>query len=501
MKRLIALLVMVLAVSPAYATDREEGKTSGTLRLSVEDCIKLVLKENLVLLDAKLNPQIRSSETNKAKGEFDPSWEGRGAKSRSLRKPATLFSADVNKDEEVEFDTGISQKLQTGTRWSLGFENVYKETNSGFQTFRKRYETELVISVTQPLLKDFGLEINEMGITIAANNEKISIEELKKSLMNQMVLAEKIYWDLVFSLENLEVNRILLNQAEDLLKLNQAQVEAGVLAPIEVLEAEASVATRQEGILLAENRILDDQDRLLGITYLGEDNWDLQLSPIDKAEFRSVDLDLAKCLADAIVLRPEAKQSQLQLKNADYNIRLAENGWWPSLNAFGDYSLNGLGGRYSDDLDSLGAGSRYYSWTAGAEFSIPLGNRVANADILKRKLQRYQSKYNIRRTKLLIEMEVREAYRQVITDEKRIKTTETAKDLEKRKLEIEEEKLKLGMSTNHDVLEFQADLAEAKRRYIQAIIDYKKSLAELSRRTGRLLGNYKVSIKEFYPDI
>jgi outer membrane protein TolC len=314
-----------------------------------------------------------------------------------------------------------------------------------------------------------------------------------------MVAVEKEYWNLVFSIENLEVSKILLQQAEDLRKLNQAQVEAGVLAPIEVLEAEASVASRQEGVLVAENQIRDIQDRLLRITNLAEENWDLVPLPADKAEFAEVELDLNQSISDALHLRPESKQAGLLLKNADYNIRLAENGWWPSLNAFGDYGLNGLGGKYSDDLDTLGDGSRFYSWTLGAEFSIPLGNRVANADILKRKLQKYQAEYNIRRTKLQIEMEVREAYRQVVTDKKRIKTTEIAKNLEKRKLEIEEEKYRLGISTSHDVLEFQVDLATAKQHFIQAIIDYKKSLAELNRRTARLFQQYRVSIKKFYP--
>jgi outer membrane protein TolC len=95
-------------------------------------------------------------------------------------------------------------------------------------------------------------------------------------------------------------------------------------------------------------------------------------------------------------------------------------------------------------------------------------------------------------------MEVREAYRQVMTDKKRIKTTEIAKNLEKRKLEIEEEKYRLGISTSHDVLEFQADLATARRRFILAIIDYKKSLAELNRRTAKLFQQYRVTIKKFY---
>jgi outer membrane protein TolC len=501
----IIFLTMVLATSSAYGVKQEKEKAetepTGTLQLTVEDCIKLVLKQNLLLLDARLNPQISNTEIGKAKGEFDPFWEGRGAKNRDVRKPASLFSADVNQNEEVEFDTGFRQKLQTGTQWSLRFDNTYKETNSGFQTLQKRYETELVISVVQPLLKDFGMEVNEMGITIAANNEKISIEELKKALLDQMVIVEKVYWNLVFSIENLEVSKILLQQAEDLRKLNQAQVEAGVLAPIEVLEAEASVASRQEGVLVAENQIRDIQDRLLRITNLAEENWVLIPLPTDKAEFADVELDLGNSISDAIQLRPESKQAGLLLKNANHTIRLAENGWWPSLNAFGDYGLNGLGGRYSDDLDSLGDGSRFYSWTAGAEFSIPLGNRVANAEILKRKLERYKAEYNIRNTKLQIEMEVREAYRQVITDKKRVKTTDTAKNLEKRKLEIEEEKYRLGISTSHDVLEFQADLAEARRRYILAIIDYKKSLAELSRRTGRLLQRYRITIKKLYPGI
>jgi outer membrane protein TolC len=307
----VTFLTVVLATSSAYGANKEKDKTetepTGTLQLTVEDCIKLVLKQNLRLLDAKLNPQISNTEISKAKGEFDPFWEGRGAKNRDVRKPATLFSADVNQNEEVEFDTGFRQKLQTGTQWHLRFDNTYHETNSGFQTLQKRYETALVISVVQPLLKDFGMEVNEMGITIAANNEKISIEELKKALLERMVEVEKEYWNLVFSIEDLEVSKILLQQAEDLRKLNQAQVEAGVLAPIEVLEAEASVASRQEGILVAENQMRDIQDRLLRITNLAEENWDLIPLPADKAEFADVELDLGQSISDAIQLRPESK--------------------------------------------------------------------------------------------------------------------------------------------------------------------------------------------------
>jgi outer membrane protein len=307
--------------------------------------------------------------------------------------------------------------------------------------------------------------------------------------------VEQTFWELVFANENLKVGQSALKAAEELLAGNRAKAKAGVMAVVEVLQAEAGVASRVEQILIAEKAIQDQEDQVRRLLNPNEQELrrDLRLLPLDQPVQALEAISLEEAIDIAIERRPEVLQANKNIETSDLNTKFAKNQLLPSLAAQGTVGLAGLGGGVNDMVER-NFGGNFYNYGGGLVLSYPLGNRAAWSQYNKRQLEARNAKASLQSVRQQIIVGVKEAVRRVQTDFRRIETTRSARILAEKQLQAEQERFKVGLSTTIFVLQFQRDLAIARGNELRAIVDYNKSLSNLSRHKATTLERYRMTM-------
>ncbi|MEW6323830.1 MAG: TolC family protein [Nitrospirota bacterium] len=458
------------------------------LPLSLDDAIRRALENSLELQVARRSMQAAEPDVTVERAKFDPSLnvDLNGGRTNSASGTTNTMSADLSLDQPV----------LTGADLTLAFNNRWTETDSPFVSLQtggsgRFYETDVALRLTQPLLRGGGMSVNRAPILIAANNAAISREALIQKTEEIVASVERAYWELVLAREIRAVREEALRAARLLLEAARAKVEQGQLAPIEALIAESEAASREEAVVVAERAVWDAQDRLRrfftpSAETLTEES---AIIPIDEPAVERVDIDLTALVEAALASRPELAQARLELANSRLNLKLAQNEQWPALDLSGSAGLNDLGRRYGDAVRY----NEFYEWEAGLLLTVPLGNRAASATALKRRFELERAALTLKDREQSVILEVKEAARGLLANSKRVEATRQARRLAEKKLEAEQARFELGLTTVQDVLTFERDLAEAKRAHIQALIDYRNSLVDLDRRAGRLLERRRIA--------
>jgi outer membrane protein TolC len=309
------------------------------------------------------------------------------------------------------------------------------------------------------------------------------------------------YWNLVFAIENLEVQRRSLRLAKDLEALNRARVRAGVAAPVEVTQAEAQAAAQVQNVILAEKAVRDAEDQLKLIINIpdGERIWARSIIPFDAPPFEVAPVSMEASIQEALEKRPEYAEAKLTLQNNDINLRVARNQLLPSLQLQGSVGLNGLNeidkgfGSAYGGLTGLTSGD-FTSWSAALVLSYPLGNRSARSAFIQAKLTDDQTRTSLLNLKRQIVSQVREAVRRIEADVRRVEATRAARALAEEQLRVERKRLEAGVTTTFNVLSFQRDLAAAQASEIQAITTYNQDLANLELVRGTVLEKNRLEL-------
>jgi outer membrane protein TolC len=489
---LVFYLLFMAFISYAEEPDNQ-------IRLSLQECVSLALESNLNVRIQRIDPRIQGALLTKAKGSFDPSASFSPTISKSEEPSSTPFltGADVRTSKSRGVSLGINDPIVTGGSYSLSFDSNRSESNSELQTLNPAYRSGLTLNVTQPLLDGFGIGVNRSSITIARNNQDMSILRLKAQLIGTLSEVQDAYWGLVFELENLKVQELALKQAEDLLAINRQFKEVGKATLSDILQAQAAVASREADVIDATDSVKDAEDNLKRVTNIIQDEalWDAAIVPVDAPTTEEVGVDLEESVAAALKNRPEYAQAELDLQNSDIYVKVAKNQRLPTLDLEGSYTLNGLGGDVDEPLSQVG-GADYKSWFVGLALRMPLGERGARADLKRSQFEKEQKLLALKDLEQQIIADVRGAVRQLETDRKRIEATKAAEDLAEQVLKTEEEKYNLGLSTSYELLQFQASLATATKNRLRAVTDYRKSIVYLNQALGITLENLDIKMEE-----
>jgi outer membrane protein TolC len=351
------------------------------------------------------------------------------------------------------------------------------------------------LTLTQPILRNFGFDVNRTRIRIAETNQEISDSSLKDRVMRVVTLVQDLYWELVFRIQELEVRRLSLKLAQDLLAQTRVQVAVGTQPQLSILEGEAGVAAREEAVIVAENNVRNVEDRLKEVLSIFEDRQrgGVAIVPTDAPQFTIEEIDLERALEAAFDHRPDYRQARLEIDSRSLNERFTRNQLWPVLDLQGQVGLNGLDDNLGDSVNHFTSGN-WVQYQVGLTLRYPLGNRAAKSRFTRARLEVEQAKAILERTEQRILVEVREAVRNVETNIKRVSVTRGARELAQKKLEAEEKKLAVGLSSVREVLRFQDDLSLEQSREIQALTDYKVSLANLERAKGTTLERLNIVV-------
>lgn len=486
-------------VLPLYA---QAVTPAESLALSLKECIALALERNFDILIEGYNPKIRAADVINEQAEFDPTtfagFRYSGGKEQLDDAPSRWPPDRTEKNRIATPLAGIEQRLQLGTRLHLQLSQEHirsNETGSTGRFVEPSDEIRTVLSFTQPILRNFGFDVNRTRIRIAQTNQEISENSLKDRVIRVVSRVQELYWDLVFRIRELEVRRLSLKLAQDLLAQTRVQVAVGTQPQLSILEGEAGVAAREEAVIVAENDARNVEDQLKELLSLFEDRQrsGLGILPTDAPQFGIEEINLEKTLEAAFEFRPDYRQAKLEIESRTLNERFTRNQLLPTLDLQGSVGMNGLDDNLGDSVNNFTSGN-WVQYQVGFAVRYPLGNRASKSRFTRARLEVEQAKAILERTEQRILVEVREAVRNVETNIKRVSVTRGARELAQKKLEAEERKLAVGLSSVREVLRFQDDLSLEQSREIRALTDYNISLANLERAKGTTLDRLNIVV-------
>lgn len=499
---LVILAPLALAVAVDLpSTDPGERREA----ISVQEAVLRALQHNLDITISRQTKDSRLQDIIAEQAKFDPTLSLNGQYNRQvqpLNRPVFGFSGQALTDIE-KFDQNqtnvtadLTQNLVTGANYDLNYSPT-RTFVAGQNTFlfNPGYTSGLALTLTQPLLRNFGVDINKTFIHIAQNNAKVEEHVFRDRVLTVIATVEQSYWELVFVNENLKVAQLALKAAEELLASNRAKAKAGVMAIVDVLQAQAAVASRVEQVLLAEKAIRDQEDQFRRLLNPSEEELrqDLRLIPVDKPLQALEAISLEEALDTALQRRPEILQASKNVETSELNTQFAKNQLLPNLSFQGTSGLAGLG-RDPADMINKGFSGDFYNYGAGLVLSYPLGNRAATSQYNKRQLEGRNARVTLQSIRQQVIVNVREAVRRVQTDFKRIETTRSARIMAEKQLQAEQQRLNVGLSTTRFVLDFQRDLATAQGNELRAVVDYNKSLSNLARVKATTLDRYQIEL-------
>jgi outer membrane protein len=309
-------------------------------------------------------------------------------------------------------------------------------------------------------------------------------------------LVRTQYFQLHALRENLEVKKTSLALAEKILNDTQAQVKAGVLPAMEILNAEFSVATRQKDIIDAERALKDQSDALRLLIQLPRA---VEIVPVEALAREQYVVDDATEIQRALAGRPDLKQLQITLQTNDLQSRVARNQTLPSLSLNASAALTGLASDYSRDIERV-ASTNYPVWGIGLQLTYPIGNHAAENDYIKSKLKVAQTQTQVRSLEESIANDVRTSVRGLRSTYKQLEVTARGRAYAEEVLQAYIKKQKVGLATNKDVMDVLNNLVAAKGNEIQALSDYNNAINLLWKATGELLEREGVRVTEKQAD-
>jgi outer membrane protein len=489
--------------SPApYVTSLTTGVEAGPLlQLTLEDVVKRAMENNVDIAVERYTPQDSELAIKQARGFYDPLLTS-AVNQHSQTDPArNAFSGGQKVDTDTTtFNFGAFQSLRTGGNVSLDFDNNRTKTNNVFSTFDPSFGSALNANLTQPLLRDFTIDAPRHQIKVAKKNREISDVQFRQTVVNTLANVKNLYYDLLYSIDNLEVTRKSLSLAQRFLEENQIKVRVGTLAPLDVVAAESEKASREEAVILAEAALLDAEDALKRAIFPDNNplTWSTKIVPVDRPTAEAVAVDLPAAVAKALAARTDIVAARKGIENDELNVKFTRNQTLPVFDVVAGYGATGIGGTqlvrdglggpvistvpggFGDALSSV-FNRDFPTWTVGVNFSYPLFNRTAQAASARARVNRDQSLASLHRLEMQVTAEVRSAARAVETNFKRVESTRAARVLQERRLDAETKKFGAGMSTNFLVTQSQRDLAVAEVANLRAVADYRRSLVDFER--------------------
>ena len=485
-----------------YVTNLSVGAATGpVLQLTLEDVVKRAMDNNVDIAVERYTPQESELAIKQARGFYDPVVTSAVNQNNRTDPARNAFSGGAQVDTHTTtFNFGGFQPIRTGGTWSLSFDNNRASTNNLFSSFNPSFGSSLNANLTQPILRDFTIDSGRQQIKVAKKNREISDVQFRQTVVNTLANVKNLYYDLLYSIDNLEVQRKSLSLAQRFLEENQIKVRVGTLAPLDVVAAESEKASREEAVILAEAALLDAEDALKRAIFPDNDpaTWSVRIVPVDRPTAEPVAVDLAAAVAKALASRTDIVAARKGIETDEINVKFTRNQTLPVFDVVAAYGATGVGGTliereglggpiirtvpggFSDALSNV-FNRDFPTWTVGFNFSYPLFNRQAQAASARARVSRDQSVASLHRLEMQVTAEVRSAARAVETNFKRVESTRAARVLQERRLDAETKKFGAGMSTNFLVTQSQRDLAVAEVAELRAIADYRRSLVDFER--------------------
>ena len=413
------------------------------------------------------------------------------------------------------FNAGLQQGFASGAQVNLNFNNAHTSINSLTSGFNPYTSSALGVTATQPLMRGFGANLNRRFIRIAGNEQKITSLLFQQQLIVTVYGVIRLYTDLVALTEDEKVKQETVSLAEKLLSDVKAQVEEGTLAQVEMTRANAQVfSTRQD--LINARGLREEQEAIFKnvITRRGNEDPEVanaRIIPTDTLTIPATDdiRPMQELTAEALSHRPDLGQARLQIDNSRIGLQGARSLTKPQLDLVGIMQNNGLAGQ-SNPFNALGApalaggyGSvleqilsrNYPTYGVGVQMTLPIHNRIAEADLARDEIQVKQAEIRLRQLQNQARLEVEDALIAMRRARASYEAASEARRLQEESLSAEQAKFEVGSSTSFFVIQYESLLAQARSTEVAARSSYGKAKAALQRAMGTILEENHISFE------
>ena len=468
---------------------------------------------------------------------FDPLITATGEYELSRTQEASTLITGTN---SLQQDTGTGnisyqQGFSTGTLFNLSFDNTRSTTNSQRSSYSPLISSSFRAQVTQHLLQGFGPKINRRFIVEAKNNRRITDSAFRQQIIYTVTQVESIYWSLVSAYEDEQAKERALNQSTSLSLDNRKQLEIGTLAPLDVVNSDSAVATDKQALITSKSNL--EYQQLLMKQAIARTLNDPQLAsapvvPTDRVALDRLpeeDMSVEDLVKLAYVNNPQVEQAALNMRNNEITIRGEKNGLLPVVDAFGFYGTSAIGGQQNpllncgtSSITGAGTGTNftpcppgYVSGTqgyggvlenlvtnnnpdygVGVNLTIPLRNRVAQADQARSQMEYRQSQMRMQQIYTQIRIQVINQQYAITNDRANVLAAQTARDYDAQALDAEQKKYRLGASTTANVLSQERTLATGENNLIAATAAYARDRSTLAEILSNTLEKYGISLVE-----
>ena len=488
----------------------EDFYFDGKMELSLRSYIELVMVNNPDINLQKLAVYEQQNAIQRAFSPFDPTLNLGFTTNRSTTLPNDILQgADVRTNLNQRANFTYSQTFDTGTNYTVGYVGGKTANNSQFTNFNPSITQSLLFTVSQPLLRDRGRYVQRIPIFVARSRLKLTGEQVRERVIGLLVQAENAYWDVIDQRESLRVRENNLELARAFLERSRRELELGAISPLDIYQPEQQFATAQVGVTQFQYRLQQAEDTLR--RWIGADlDPALRYAPLVLTETAEPPVYIPSFepeeqVAKALRLRPELEQNRRSLEIDDLNIRSSTNQLRPNLMLNANYSAQGRGGNFFE-RSLLGSGStssvvpggfpdaldqlfqfRFPTYGFGFTLQIPLRNRRAAANLADARIQKRRNLYSLRSIEQQVRQEVLNAVAGVEQSKAGILQATVARDFAQKRLDAEQKKYDLGVTTAFLVLDSQTTLVLSEADLLAQVIAYRRSMLNLLRATGDLL--------------
>ena len=483
--------------------------------LTVDDAVTRALDRNLDIAVQRIVPQLLDLNLAEQLAFYRPTLSSSFSTSSSTTPSSTQLDGGSNVlTDSALFDSTLGQPVPWGGgQLDISWNNNRRETTNFFSSFNPSYRSSVSANYTQPLLRGFGIDPARQQLAVTRVNRAISDVDLRETVTNTLSSVRDAYWELVYTVQTVAVQRQALELAEQLVRDNRARVEIGTLAPIDIVQAQSEAAARRQTLAQAEQdrQTAEINLKRLIVNGTSDELWRASLNPIDPPSFGYTPVDVEGAVRNALGRRTDITRARQQRQINTINVRALRNDTLPGLDVVGSYQLQGQGGTrfnraglggsvlqvvpggYGDAIDQL-IDTNFPTWTVQLQFSYPIGRSAAEAAFARGRLELQQTDAQLRQLELQVATEVTNAGLQLGSIQQRIEAATVARDLAEQQLEAEVTKFEVGTTTSFFVVQAQRDLATAQDTELRAILDYQKALIEFERAQETSLNRSGIAI-------
>jgi outer membrane protein len=515
--------------------------------LALREALALALENNKDIELARDNVKIAEFDLLGSRGAYDPRFSS-SSYFEKIESPISSFLSGGTNGSVVQNDFTASARFEGlapkfGGNYRIEFSSIRLTSNNQFAALNPQYPTALTFTYAQPLLRGLKFDNNRRLIEIAKKNLSLSDAQFRQRAIETITSVQRAYWDLVFGLRNLQIQRDAVRDARTQLEHNKRLVVEGALAPIDVVAAEAQVAGFEQTLFSALEEVSRSENNLKNLIAVDRQSeiWSVSLIPTDDVELTPPPgISLEEALRAALENRPELQQANLFREVNEIDQKYFREQTRPQIDLVGSYGAVGLAGSISGGVNpftsasqelrdrvnllSLNSGlprltepplqtlapellggyaqsiqnlfgNRYHNYRIGFQINLPLRNRTAEAQLGRSLVEGQKIATQRQQLEQSIQVDVRNALQVVRSAAARLRAASVAREAGEQQYASEQRKLDAGQSTVFLVLDRQTALTVARGNELRAQTDLNKAFAELQRATGNALTSNSIVVR------